>query len=403
MHLRSASGKQKRTATIITLFGIPLSGFMTDIYLPSFPSMAQSLAVSEQSIQLTLTCFFLSYGFAQLFVGSLLDSIGRYKAVLVSLGVLCISSLAIAFTTDIWLICFWRIVQGLATSFIIVAKRAYFVDLYEGEKRKYFLSYFTVIWSCGPIIAPFLGGYMESLFNWQANFYFLAVYSGLLLIAEALYSGETIRQKKSFNLKKMVLLYNVMLRNKAFMTGTMVLGLAYSVVMVFNIAGPFVVQQHFGYSEVIIGYCTLALGIAWMIGGFLSKHYTTVSFASKNRSFTIAHLLLVIVFIGVGALADNLLLLISFAFFILILGGFIFTNYFTHNMIYFPNNAGIAGGLMGGLLYIITSFSSFLISVSGDIETTFDMSLRYLMFILPLTLFVLYTAWLHQKRNSPAT
>ena len=376
---------------------------MTDIYLPSFPAMAQNLAVSEQSIQLTLTCFFLSYGFAQLFVGSLLDSIGRYKAVLVSLAVLFISSLAITFTTDVWLICFWRIVQGFATSFIIVAKRAYFVDLYEGEKRKYFLSYFTVIWSCGPIIAPFLGGYMESLFNWQANFYFLAVYSGLLFLAEAFFSGETIRQKKPFNVKKMTLLYSVMLRNKAFMTGIMVLGLGYSVVMVFNIAGPFVVQEHFGYNEVVIGYCTLALGVAWMAGGFLSKHYTSVSFAQKNRSISLAQLTLVLIFIGTGILFDNLLLFITFAFFILTLGGFIFTNYFTHNMIYFPGNAGIAGGLMGGLLYIITSFSSFVISVSGTIETTFDMSLRYLMIVLLLTGFVFYTAWLHQKKQKPSS
>ena len=65
MHLRSASEKQKKIATIITFFTIPLSGFMTDVYLPSFPSMARDLSVSETSIQLTLTCFFLSYGFAQ--------------------------------------------------------------------------------------------------------------------------------------------------------------------------------------------------------------------------------------------------------------------------------------------------------------------------------------------------
>ena len=107
MHLREASEKRKQIATIVTFFTIPLSGFMTDIYLPSFPSMAQNLSVSEKSIQLTLTCFFLSYGFAQLFVGSILDSLGRYKPVLFSLVALVISSLAITWTEQVWLICFW--------------------------------------------------------------------------------------------------------------------------------------------------------------------------------------------------------------------------------------------------------------------------------------------------------
>ena len=202
MHLRHASEKNKKIATIITFFTIPLSGFMTDIYLPSFPSMAQNLSVSEKNIQLTLTCFFLSYGFAQLFVGSILDSLGRYKPVLFSLIALVISSLAITWTDQVGLICFWRIVQGLGTSFIVVAKRAYFVDVYDEEKRKHFLSYFTIVWSCGPIIAPFLGGYLESLFNWQANFYFLAIYAGILFFAELFFSGETIRNLKRFNLKK---------------------------------------------------------------------------------------------------------------------------------------------------------------------------------------------------------
>jgi len=201
MHLRQASENRKQIATVITFFTIPLSGFMTDIYLPSFPSMAQNLSVSEKSIQLTLTCFFLSYGFAQLVVGSILDSLGRYKPILFSLIALIISSLAITWTDQVWLICFWRIVQGLGTSFIVVAKRAYFVDLYDEEKRKHFLSFFTIVWSCGPIIAPFLGGYLESLFAWQANFYFLAIYAGALFIAELFFSGETIRNVKKFNLK----------------------------------------------------------------------------------------------------------------------------------------------------------------------------------------------------------
>ena len=181
------------------------------------------------------------------------------------------SSLAITFTDQVWLISFWRVVQGIGTAFVVVAKRAYFVDVYDAERRKHYLSYFTIVWSCGPIIAPFLGGYLEELFHWQANFYFLAVYAALLFGAEAIFSGETIRVVKKFNLKKTVKLYRVMLRNKAFVLGILILGLAYSVVMVFNIAGPFVVEKHFNFNAVVIGYCTLILGISWMIGGILSK------------------------------------------------------------------------------------------------------------------------------------
>lgn len=398
MHLRSASEKQKKIATIITFFTIPLSGFMTDVYLPSFPSMARDLSVSETSIQLTLTCFFLSYGFAQLFVGSILDSVGRYKPLLISLAVLFVSSLAITFTDQVWLISFWRVVQGIGTAFVVVAKRAYFVDVYDAERRKHYLSYFTIVWSCGPIIAPFLGGYLEELFHWQANFYFLAVYAALLFGAEAVFSGETIRVVKKFNLKKTVKLYRVMLRNKAFVLGILILGLAYSVVMVFNIAGPFVVEKHFNFSAVVIGYCTLILGISWMIGGILSKRFNFYSFPIKNKFAVITQLVLISILVILGIYFDTLYLLIAFAFLIHICSGFIFTNYFTNNMIYYPSNAGIAGGLIGGLLYIITSFSSFVISSSGEIIDTKDMALRYLLISIPLAIAIFYALYVQFKR-----
>lgn len=403
MHLRQASENRKQIATVITFFTIPLSGFMTDIYLPSFPSMAQNLSVSEKSIQLTLTCFFLSYGFAQLVVGSILDSLGRYKPILFSLIALIISSLAITWTDQVWLICFWRIVQGLGTSFIVVAKRAYFVDLYDEEKRKHFLSFFTIVWSCGPIIAPFLGGYLESLFAWQANFYFLAIYAGALFIAELFFSGETIRNVKKFNLKKTSMLYMVMLKNKAFVFGILILGMAYSTVMVFNIAGPFVVEHHFGFNAVTTGYCTLILGISWMIGGILSKTFSKQNFSRKLKVSAFTQIILLVLFVIAAAQLDQLYLLIIFAFLIHIVSGFIFTNYFTQNMIYFPSNAGIAGGLIGGLLYIITSIISFLISSSGEIASTFDMSIRYLGVGIPLVLVIFYSSFLILKKQQKKT
>ncbi|MCL6217677.1 MFS transporter [Zunongwangia pacifica] len=399
MHLRQASEKRKQIATVITFFTIPLSGFMTDIYLPSFPSMAQNLSVSEKSIQLTLTCFFLSYGFAQLFVGSILDSLGRYKPILFSLIALIVSSLAITWTDQVWLICFWRIVQGLGTSFIVVAKRAYFVDLYDEEKRKHFLSFFTIVWSCGPIIAPFLGGYLESLFSWQANFYFLAMYAGILFLAELFLSGETIRTIKKFNLKKTSMLYVIMLKNKAFVFGILILGLSYSTVMVFNIAGPFVVEHHFGFNAVTTGYCTLILGISWMIGGIISKTFSKQKFPKKLRISAFTQIGLLVLFVIAATKLDQLYLLVAFAFLIHIVSGFIFTNYFTQNMIYFPSNAGIAGGLIGGLLYIITSVVSFGISTSGEIANTFDMSLRYLGVGIPLALVIFYATYLVLKSN----
>src|SRR3569833_1839806 len=78
-----------------------------------------------------------------------------------ALIVFILASIMIAVTHNIYVIYAMRIVHGIAVAMIVIAKRAYFVDVYEGEQLKHYLSMFTIIWSAGPKEAPFLGGYFQ--------------------------------------------------------------------------------------------------------------------------------------------------------------------------------------------------------------------------------------------------
>ena len=143
--------KNKFIATLLAFAVIPMSGLATDIYLPSMPSMALELQQPETKIQLTLTLFLISYGVTQIFAGSVVDSFGRYRVTLVSLGLFMVSFLVTALTKDIMVIYAMRVLQGVLAGFAVVAKRAFFVDVFEGEKRKHYLSVMTIVWSVGPI------------------------------------------------------------------------------------------------------------------------------------------------------------------------------------------------------------------------------------------------------------
>src|ERR1700759_5571667 len=90
-------------ATILAFALIPLSGFAVDIYLPSMPQMGESLHASSIQVQSTITIFLVSYGISQLFIGSLLDSFGRYHIGLWALVVFAISCLIIARTQNIYI------------------------------------------------------------------------------------------------------------------------------------------------------------------------------------------------------------------------------------------------------------------------------------------------------------
>ena len=354
--------------------------------------MAKSLIVPESSIQLTLTCFLLSYGLSQLFIGSILDAIGRYYPKIVALFVVLITSLVIASTDSILLICFLRIIQGISVAIIVIATRALFIDIHTPEKAKHYLGYFTIVWSCGPILAPFLGGYLEKLFNWHANFYFLAIYAALILIFELIFSGESIVEKTKLNLKNVIDTYRMMLRNQLFIVGIMIQAVAYSIVMIFNIIGPFLIENTYHFNSVVIGYSTLILGFSWMIGGFVGKKRMHLDFKENIALPIIVQLVLISLLIIAGFFVQNLFVLLFFAFFIHICSGILFTSFFTSNMMAFPKNAGVAGGLMGGMTYIITSLTSFIISSTGKVDTQNGLAIRYFIFsfLLSVIIYVMY-------------
>jgi MFS family permease len=382
--------KNQRIATILSLALIPMSGFAIDIYIPSLPAMGVGLHASSIEVQFTISIFLISYGLSQLFVGSLLDSYGRYRIGLYGLVVFALASVVIATTDNIYVIYSMRIIHGITVALIVVAKRAYFVDVFTGDKLKYFLSIFTIIWSTGPILAPFLGGYLQSVFGWRSNFYFLAIYAVVILILEMTYGGETLKSIKGFDLKRIVNVYIQMIRTINFTLGLVILGFAYSMVMVYNMTGPFIIEHEFHLTPVVAGYCSLILGLAWMTGGFIGKATINRPFFKKlSVNFMLQSLFVVIMLISTFFLS-NLFTLIVFAFLIHVTAGYTYNNYFTRSMSQFPQNAAIAGGLSGGVVYIIVSILSYavVLFIPGKDERNLGYSYALLIGLSAMVMFV---------------
>lgn len=357
--MKTLKEKNKFIATVLAFAMIPMSGLATDIYLPSMPSMAIELHQPVSNIQLTLSLFLISYGITQFFAGSIVDSFGRYRISMISLALFVVSFFITAVTKDMMVIYAMRILQGVLSGFAVVSKRAFFVDVYEGEERKHYLSIMTIVWSVGPIIAPFIGGYLQKIFGWQSNFYVLAGYSLLLLILELMFSGETLKKRNPFHVEFLLKEYNSMFKAKDFFYGMLMCGLSYSMIMFFNLCGSFIIEHKMGYSEVVAGYVSLILGFAWMAGGFLGKALINKAFLPKIRNANFIQLFLIVLMFFASYFTSTIYSLVVFAFLIHVTAGFIFNNYFTYCMGRFPNSAGLAGGMTGGIVFIITSAISY--------------------------------------------
>lgn len=390
---------QSKISTILAFALLPLSGFATDIYIPSLPSMGTALHISSVQVQLTLTLFLISYGVSQLFIGSVLDSFGRYKPGLWALIIFTMASLAIAITHNIYIICLMRIVHGITVAVIVVAKRAYFVDVFKGEQLKHYLSMFTIIWSVGPIIAPFIGGYLQNLFGWESNFYFLAALAAIIAVLEWLYSSETLQKPVDFNFKNIAGIYATMIKTPSFSLGIMMLGFAYAMIMVYNMTGPFIIEHQLNLTPIIAGYCSLILGLAWMCGGFIGRATIKLPFYRKlSVNLLVQTLFAASMFISIYWIS-NLYSMLCFAFIVQLGAGYTYNNYFTYCLSKFPNYAGISGGMTGGIVYILVSMLSYGIVNILPPKDERNLSLSYLTLALCSVLVMIVIFFINQKQR----
>jgi MFS family permease len=357
--MRNLETNHKGFSTVLALALIPLSGFATDIYLPSLPSMAKDLHVSTAAIQLSLVLFMFSNGISQIFIGSIIDSFGRYKIAAISLAIFSLSSFVIAVVPDIYVIYAMRIIQGIAIAFIVVGKRAYFVDLYSGEKLKGYISLFSIIWASAPILAPFLGGYLQDLFGWRSNFYFLGILSLLFLFLELMYSGESLKYFHPFKLKTITQTYKGKIKTPDFTLGIIILGISFGMVVVYSLSSPFIIEKVMGFSSITTGYSSLMSGLSLMTGGIIAKSLIRKPLAQKVITAIIIQVVLVLLMIFTAPIGSNIYTLIGFTIGIHMAGGFIFNVVYAYCLGRFTKNAGIASGLTGGALYIISSIVSY--------------------------------------------
>jgi len=381
--MRLIREKNRGIATVLSFALIPLTGLATDVYLPSLPSMAADLHVSSGTIQSTLLVFLVSTGLSQLFVGSLLDSFGRYRLTIAALLLFSLASFTIANTHNIAVLFAMRAVHGVAVAIIVVAKRAYFLDTFEGEKLKNYTSLFSIVWATAPIVAPFVGGYLQTAFGWHGSFYFLGFYTLAVLALDLIFGGESLKTFSPFKPAAILNTYGSMLRTKDYGMALVIMGLSYSLLMIYGMTSPFIIEHNYHYSPVITGYSSLLSGVALMTGGIISK---SIIHRRLDRKVPVAMGLQAVVAIGMIIVSSvwisNIYTLLAFVMLLNVGAGFIFNNLFSYALGRFHGHGGIVSGLTGGSLFVITSFFSYGSVNALSIKGQSSLAVAYLVFVL---------------------
>ena len=145
------------------------------IYIPAIADMAVALNVREGAVQSVMAAYLLTYGISQLFYGPLSDRVGRRPVILVGMSIFMLATLVAITTHSLPVLIAASAMQGMGTGVGGVMARTLPRDLYEGAQLRHANSLLNMGILVSPLIAPLLGGILDTLWSWRACYAFLLV------------------------------------------------------------------------------------------------------------------------------------------------------------------------------------------------------------------------------------
>jgi MFS transporter, DHA1 family, multidrug resistance protein len=223
-----------------------------------------------------------------------------------------------------------RFVQALGACVGPVLGRAIVRDLYEPRAGGRILGYMASAMALAPLIAPFLGGWLEVAFGWRASFWALAAYGLLLAGLLAWRLEETLPERPAgaFSLGRLAANYALILHNRTFVGFMLCVALTFGALFTWISNSAFVVIDYFdvpperfgwAFGAVIAGYVAgayggsragmrLGLGRATAIGCAISAGAgiaLALSGWSGQGGLPAIVLLMALSFVGVGFVAPQ--------------------------------------------------------------------------------------------------
>ena len=221
----------------------------TDIYLPSFPTLAAEFAASPAAVQRTLAASFIGMALGQAVYGPVSDRFGRRLPLAVGMAIFTLASVGCALAPGILSLTGLRLVQALGGCAGVVVARAMVRDLAEGAAMVRLMARLMLVFALAPILGPSIGGWLLSAMGWRAVFWLLAIYGVAMVLAVWLLPESLPPDRRQRGGAASVLrTYGRLLRDRRFMAYALGGTLAMGGMFAYIAGSPFVFMHLHGVS-----------------------------------------------------------------------------------------------------------------------------------------------------------
>lgn len=333
------------------------------IYTPSLPDISAALGVSNSSVQLTLSIYFIGFALGVFCWGWLSDIIGRRPAMLGGLIVYGIGSLMCFYSGSIGILLVSRFIQafGAATGSIIT--QTILRESVSGNKRHAMFAQISAVIAFTPAVGPLIGGWVDQALGFRAVFFTLVVMSVLLFMYAFLKLPETtdVSARKKVNIlpiiKRMVLLPRVLVFG-------LLIGGINGVLFSYYAEAPFIFIDYFQISPGIYGFLGIIVALASIVGAMISKRLLSVYVPEKIIHIgclvmTIGALLLT--FASTLVMLPNIIVIVCIlmSMFVMLMGaGIALPNCLSLALVKFQDVVGTAGAIFSLGYYMLVSLTT---------------------------------------------
>lgn len=239
-----------------------------NIFLPSMPAMARYFQADYAVVQLAVSLYLVATALLQLVIGPASDRFGRRPVLIGCFLIFLVGTLAAAFAPTIEFLLACRLLQAFSAGGFVIS-RAIVRDTVDATQAASRIGYVTMGMTIVPMVGPIIGGLLDELFGWQANFYFTFVFGALALLVIFADLGETNRNRMS-SFAAQLAAYPKLLSSRRFWAYTLTAAFTSGTFFAFIGGAPYVGSEILGMSPSEYGLYFGIISIGYLLGNLIT-------------------------------------------------------------------------------------------------------------------------------------
>lgn len=247
---------------------LSMLGFIaTDMYLPAFKAIEDTMATSPSQVAMSLTFFLAGLALGQLIYGPIVERFGKRNALIFGLSLFTLASLSLATSESMLVFNLSRFAQAIGACSAGVIWQAIVIEKYDASKAQNVFSNIMPLVALSPALAPLLGAFILQYFGWESIFITLSCLAVAMIALTFFFvpSETKVTEKQTSQIS-----YLSILKNTKYLGNVIIFGACSGAFFSYLTVWPMVMEQH-GFDATAIGLSFIPQTLMFILGGYASK------------------------------------------------------------------------------------------------------------------------------------